>query len=113
MIFGPRSMRSGTLPTIRAKMRYTGRHAAFASTFNTKPSIHDYTLTIQRHDTIRCTGRRVPTILTGPTHDYTASAMLPYTLANYVFIGDDTTDAQASETFSDAGGNCRPRARDR
>ena len=27
--------------------------------------------------------------------------MLPYTLANYVFIGDDTTDAQASETFTD------------
>jgi hypothetical protein len=40
------------------------------------------------------------TILTGQTHDYTASAMLPYTLANYVFIGDDTTEAAADESFS-------------
>jgi PEP-CTERM motif len=68
---------------------------------NNAPSTH-YTLTITGTSYSLSTGTGSPvTILTGTTHDYTGSAMLPYTLANYVFIGDDTTDAQASETFTD------------
>ena len=42
-------------------------------------------------------------ILTGSTHDYssyTSTAPNPYSLTNYVFIGDDTADAEGSETFS-------------
>jgi hypothetical protein len=61
-----------------------------------------YTLTILNGNYTLTSGTTDPfTILSAPTHDYTGSAMLPYTLANYVFIGDDTTDAQASETFTD------------
>jgi hypothetical protein len=39
-------------------------------------------------------------ILNGSTRDYSAAAIPPYTLDNYVFIGDDTTSAAASEQIS-------------
>ena len=72
--------------------------SAFASTFTTEGSSYHYQLTIAGTNySLMDDG---VTILTGQTHDYTASAMLPYTLANYVFIGDDTSEAGASETFS-------------
>jgi hypothetical protein len=72
--------------------------SAFTSTFTTEGASNHYQLTITGTNySLTDDGA---TILTGQTHDYTGSAMLPYTLANYVFIGDDTTEANASETFS-------------
>jgi len=72
-----------------------------STALNNESLIH-YTLTITGTGYTLSTGTSSPvTILTGSTHDYTGSDMLPYTLSNYVFIGDDTTDAQASETFTD------------
>jgi hypothetical protein len=70
----------------------------FASTFSTEGSSNHYAVTILGGN-YSVTDDGVA-ILTGATHDYTGSAMLPYTLANYIFIGDDTTEANASETFS-------------
>ena len=79
----------------------TENGASFASTFSTAAAtgnFHDYVLSIiGTNYSLTDDGA---TILTGQTHDYTASAMLPYTLANYVFIGDDTTEAAADESFS-------------
>ena len=72
--------------------------AGFDSTFSTEGAINDYVLSIQGGNySLTDNGT---TILTGQTHDYSGSGMLPYTLDNYVFIGDDTTEANASETFS-------------
>jgi hypothetical protein len=67
-------------------------------TFDTGPSLIDYDLTILGGNyTLTANGT---TILTGTTHDYTNSAMLPYTLPNFVFVGDDTSEAAASATFT-------------
>jgi hypothetical protein len=66
--------------------------------FDTGPSLIDYVLTIQGGNyTLTANGS---TILTGATQDYTGSAMLPYTLPNFVFIGDDTSEAAANVTFT-------------
>jgi hypothetical protein len=68
----------------------------------TTQAMTHYTLSILNGIYTLTSGTTDPfTILSDPVHDYTGSAMLPYTLPNYVFIGDDTTDAQASETFTD------------
>jgi hypothetical protein len=65
--------------------------------FNTESSSHHYDLTIQGTSyTLSADGSP---ILTGSTRDYSAEGV-PYTLSNYIFIGDDTTEAEASETFS-------------
>ena len=67
-------------------------------TFDTGPGIIDYTLTVLGGNyTLQANGS---TILTGTTHDYTASDMLPYTLPNFVFMGDDTSEASAKAEFS-------------
>jgi hypothetical protein len=66
--------------------------------FDTGPSLIDYNLSVLGGNyTLTANGT---TILTGATQDYTASAMLPYTLGNFVFMGDDTTEAAASATFT-------------
>ncbi|HEX4054577.1 MAG TPA: PEP-CTERM sorting domain-containing protein [Tepidisphaeraceae bacterium] len=66
--------------------------------FNTESSSHDYALSILNGVyTLSADGTA---ILTGPTQDYTSDGSPPYTLANYIFVGDDTTEAQASATLS-------------
>jgi hypothetical protein len=68
----------------------------------TTQAMTHYTLSILNGVYTLTSGTTDPfTILSDPVHDYTGSGKLPYTLPNYVFIGDDTTDAQASETFTD------------
>jgi hypothetical protein len=67
------------------------------ATFNTESSSHHYDLTILG-STYTLSADNTP-ILTGSTRDYSAQGV-PYTLPNYVFIGDDTTEAEASETFT-------------
>lgn len=65
--------------------------------FDTESSSHHYDLTILGSNyTLSADGSQ---ILTGSTRDYSAEGV-PYTLPNYLFIGDDTTEAEASETFS-------------
>jgi hypothetical protein len=67
------------------------------ATFNTESASNHYDLTIQGTSyTLYADGTP---ILTGSTRDYSAEGV-PYTLSNYIFIGDDTTEAEASETFS-------------
>jgi hypothetical protein len=71
---------------------------SFANNFTTENASHHYVLSVLGGNyTLSDDGS---TILTGATHDYTAYGSLPYTLANFVFIGDDTSEAAASETFS-------------
>jgi MprA protease rhombosortase-interaction domain-containing protein len=70
----------------------------FDSTFSTQSAINDYVLSVQGTNYYLTDNGSL--ILDGQTHDYTASGMEPYTLANYIFIGDDTSEAAASETFS-------------
>ena len=67
------------------------------ATFNTESAAQQYSLTIQGSAyTLSADGTP---ILTGPTRNY-SSFGLPYTLPNFLFLGDDTTAAEASETFS-------------
>jgi hypothetical protein len=72
--------------------------ASFASTFTTEGASSHYQLSII--GTNYSLTDKGTTILTGQTHDYTAYGSAPYTLANYIFVGDDTTEGEASETFS-------------
>ncbi len=66
--------------------------------FDTGPSLIDYNLSVLGGNyTLTANGT---TILTGATQDYSGSAMLPYTLDNFVFMGDDTSEAAASATFT-------------
>jgi len=67
-------------------------------------SMTDYTLSILSgtYSLYADVPAATPTlVLTSSTHDYSSyTGAGPYSLTNYVFIGDDTTDAEASETFS-------------
>lgn len=71
------------------------------ATLSTLSPTH-YTLSIEGGNYTLSAGTTNPvTLLSGATHDYSSyTGPGPYSLANYVFIGDDTTDASASETFS-------------
>jgi hypothetical protein len=65
--------------------------------FNTSSSSHDYSLHIQGSTyTLSADGSQ---ILTGATKNY-SSFGLPYTLPSFLFLGDDTSSAAASETFT-------------
>jgi hypothetical protein len=68
-------------------------------------SLTHYTLTVIGSSYSLSTGATNPvTILTGSTHDYssyTGTEPNPYSLTNFVFIGDDTMDADAKESFTD------------
>jgi hypothetical protein len=67
-------------------------------TFSTGPSLINYNLSILGGNyTLTANGT---TILTGATQNYTAYGLLPYTLPNFVFMGDDTTEADSSASFS-------------
>jgi hypothetical protein len=70
----------------------------FDGTFSTEGAINDYVLSIQ--GTSYSLTDDGTTILTGQTHDYSGEGIEPYTLDNYIFIGDDTSEVGASETFS-------------
>lgn len=71
-------------------------HAEDAA-FNTTAAITQYALTISGSTyTLDANGTQ---ILTGSTRNY-SSFGVPYNLANYIFIGDDTNAADASETFN-------------
>jgi hypothetical protein len=65
--------------------------------FDTESSLLHYDLTILGSSYTLSAGGSP--ILTGSTRDYSAEGA-PYTLPNYIFIGDDTTEAEAKETFS-------------
>ncbi len=67
------------------------------ATFNTELTSEHYDLSILG-STYTLSADGTP-ILTGSTRDDSAEGA-PYTLPNFVFIGDDTTEAEASETFS-------------
>ena len=65
--------------------------------FNTESSSHAYDLTLDNGTyNLFADGT---SILSGPLQNYSAQGV-PYTLDSYIFIGDDTTAASASETFS-------------
>jgi hypothetical protein len=74
----------------------TFTHAEDAA-YNTTAAITSYALTISGSTyTLLANGSQ---ILTGSTRNY-SSFGTPYNLANYIFIGDDTNAADASETFT-------------
>jgi hypothetical protein len=74
----------------------TFTHSEDAS-FNTTSAAHQYALTIQGGNyTLYADGSQ---ILTGATRNYSAAGA-PYTLSNYLFIGDDTTSASGAESIS-------------
>jgi hypothetical protein len=63
------------------------------SSFDPAAQFHQYDLHIQGSTyTLTANGTQ---ILTGPTRNYSGSGLLPYETPNFVFLGDDTTSAQA------------------
>jgi hypothetical protein len=65
--------------------------------FNTSSASHNYSLHIQGGTyTLSADSTQ---ILTGPTRNY-SSFGLPYSLPDFLFLGDDTSSGAASETFS-------------
>jgi hypothetical protein len=66
--------------------------------FDDETSSHDYQLSILGGNyTLFADGSQ---ILTGSTRNYSAAAIPPYTLSNFLFFGDDTTSAAASEEIT-------------
>ena len=65
--------------------------------FNTEAASHHYDLTVK--GTTYTLSADNTQILTGSTRDYSARGA-PYTLPNYISIGDDTAEAEAKETFT-------------
>jgi hypothetical protein len=69
-------------------------------------ALTQYNLTIQGGNYTLTAGATDPVpLFSGPTHDYSAYQLPPgepnpYGLSNYIFMGDDTTDAEGSETIA-------------
>lgn len=65
-----------------------------SSVFDTQSSLINYRLEIINQNYQLKAG--ATTILSGLTRDYSAFGSAPYTLSNYLFMGDDTTSAGAT-----------------
>ena len=80
----------GTTPTLFTR--------AENATFNSESAAHNYSLTILGSTyTLFADGTQV---LTGPTRNYSSSSAPTYSKPSFVFLGDDTGDAEGSETIS-------------
>ena len=65
---------------------------AETATLDTTAGLIDYELTINRNSYMLTGGAAT---LSGPLRDYSSSNTFPYTLSNFMFLGDDTTSASA------------------
>ena len=83
-------MAQGTTPALFTK--------AETATFNSESAFNDYSLSILG-STYTLFADGTP-ILTGATRNYSAYPNPVYSIPNYIFLGDDTTDAAGSETIS-------------
>lgn len=82
-------------------------HAESSATFDTTSSLIDYSLAFYQ-DTYTLYAAANP-VLTGSLRDY-SSFGLPYTTANFIFFGDDTSSAEASAAISYINLNQQPAA---
>jgi hypothetical protein len=69
--------------------------------FDTTSGLIQYDLLVQ--GTSYTLYENTTALLSGSLRDYSASAIPPYTVANSLFLGDDTTSAKGSFSLSAAG----------
>jgi hypothetical protein len=82
----------GTTPTLFTR--------AEDATLNSESGSHNYSLQILGSTyALFVDGSSTP-VLTGPTRNYSSSPVAVYSEPDMVFLGDDTGDAEGSETFS-------------
>lgn len=76
----------------------TFSHAESTTGFDPTTGFHSYDLRVVGSSyTLTADGSQ---LLTGATRDYSAYGSAPYTLSNYLFLGDDTTSASATVELS-------------